>query len=45
MTLQGARQLLKDNIVMTDNRIEVITRLKSIRQELMDMRQELEESL
>ena len=42
MTLQGARQKLKDNRESTIRNYEIITRLKSIREELMAMKLELD---
>lgn len=42
MTLQGARQKLKDNRENTIRNYEIITRLKSIREELMAMKLELD---
>ena len=41
MTLQGARQRLKDNKQLADTKCELVERLKAIRQELEEMRQSL----
>lgn len=42
MTLQGARQRLAVNREATDKNFEVVSRLKAIRQELMDMKHALD---
>lgn len=45
MTLQGARQVLKNNKTATVQTMEVINRLKAIRDELMTMKQELDRTI
>ena len=45
MTLQGARQTLKNNKTGTVQTMEVINRLKAIREELMAMKQELDRTI
>lgn len=45
MTLQGARQVLKNNKTATVQTMEVINRLKAIREELMTMKQELDRTI
>ena len=45
MTLQGARQALKNNRTATVQTAEVINRLKAIREELITMKQELDGSI
>ncbi len=45
MTLQGARQALKNNRTATVQTAEVINRLKAIREELITMKQELDRSI
>ena len=42
MTLLGARQKLKDNKEDTIQAIEIIDRLKEIREELLKMKKELD---
>ncbi len=42
MTLPGARQKLKDNKEKTIQTMEIIDRLKSIKEELLQMRKELD---
>ena len=41
MTLEGARQALKENREGTDVKIEVLDRLKSIRDELQEISKEM----
>jgi len=41
MTLKGARKKIKDNKEDLDNNIEVVSRLKDIRQLLVEMKEEL----
>ncbi|MFW6222954.1 MAG: MerR family transcriptional regulator [Bacteroidota bacterium] len=41
MTLKGARKKIKDNKEDLDNNIEVVSRLKNIRQLLVEMKEEL----
>ena len=43
MTLQGARQRLVDNRESTMHNYEIITRLQSIKDELLSIRKELDE--
>ena len=45
MTLQGARQVLKNNKTATVQTMEVINTLKSIREELLTMKKELEQTI
>ena len=45
MTLQGARQTLKNNKTGTVQTMEVINRLKAIREEVMAMKQELDRTI
>lgn len=42
MTIPGARQRLRDNGEATTRTFEVVSRLKAIRQELLDMRKALD---
>lgn len=42
MTLEGARQRLKQNKELTSNNAEVIERLKGIKEELLSIRKELD---
>lgn len=42
MTLTGARQRLKDNKEGTSRNLEIIERLKTVREELMRMKRELD---
>lgn len=42
MTLQGARQRMKDNKETTQRNFEVVERLKAIREELLEMRDALD---
>lgn len=42
LTLQGAKQRLKDNRATSANTAEVVARLKQIRQELVDLRNALD---
>lgn len=41
MTLAGAKQALRKNAEGTQNSVEAVRRLKEIRQELLEMKQEL----
>lgn len=45
MTLQGARQVLKGNKTAAVQTMEVINRLKSLREELISIRDEIDQSL
>lgn len=45
MTLQGARQVLKGNKTAAVQTMEVINRLKSIREELISIRDEIDQSV
>ena len=42
MTLQGARQRLNDNRDAAEKQLEIINRLKAIKEELLAMKQELD---
>ncbi|MBN1821553.1 MAG: MerR family transcriptional regulator [Prolixibacteraceae bacterium] len=43
MTLEGARNKIRDNLEDTQNNFEVIKRLQDVRKQLLDIREELEE--
>lgn len=45
MTLQGARQVLKGNKAAAIQTMEVINRLKSIREELVSIKNEIDQAL
>ncbi len=45
MTLQGARQILKNNKTATIQTMDVINKLKAIREELLTMKKELENTI
>ncbi len=45
MTLQGARQVLKGNKAAAVQTMEVVNRLKSIREELISIKNEIDEAL
>ncbi len=45
MTLQGARQVLKVNKAAAVQTMEVVNRLKSIREELISIKNEIDEAL
>ena len=45
MTLQGARQMLKTNRTATVQTMEEINRLKAIREELMTLKQERDQTI
>ena len=45
MTLQGARHLLKDNKAATVQTMEVINRLKEIREELVSIKNEIDQAV
>ena len=45
MTLQGARQVLKGNKAAAVQTTEVVNRLKSIREELISIKNEIDEAL
>lgn len=45
MTLQGARQVIKNNRTATVQTMEVINRLKAIREELLIMKKELDNTI